>query len=598
MRLRHIFFLIFGVMTALPLAFFWFWLERSMINKEIADVSERHLVIARNLGAALERYKKDVTSSFLLISRNLANGQEMHKVDRILNDLNFTRISIVDLKTNRVLQQADNLKHHPATKFRAEKLDWLAGIAREGEARFSTVHPGATGEPVMFVVKIINSNLAIGELRTSYIKSLGKSVSFGEKGHAAIVDHEGNVLAHPLPSWIAARKNIAKVSAVQRMLNGEQGVETFWSPALKGDMIAGFTAINGAGWGVMIPQPMVELQHRAQVARDSLFYIVAALLAAAALFAAALAPLIASPLHRTISAAKRLRAGELSARIEEDSNSLVPHELKELQETFNAMATAVEMYHRQEEQKRRKAERDAKIKSDYMANLTHELRTPLNAVIGFSDIMCKEQLGPLGQESYQQFVSDINSSASQLLRLVNNLLEFSRIESGAYTLDEEHLSIAHCLLRTKKTLEDQARTRKCSLLFEYPEQEMTLWVDKVSLERMLLGLVSNAMRQTPEGGTVSIVTRVPEHGNPEIRVSDNGPGMSAEQIERAMQPLLPTVNADLAERKGAGLGLALIAKLAERHDGQLVLQSEPGQGTIARLVFPRERLGRKCEVAA
>ncbi|MBT8408862.1 MAG: sensor domain-containing phosphodiesterase, partial [Alphaproteobacteria bacterium] len=83
------------------------------------------------------------------------------------------------------------------------------------------------------------------------------------RGHAAIVDHMGNVLSHPLPSWVAERRNIAKVSAVQRMMQGETGVETFFSPALKGDMIAGFTSVEPVGWGVMIPQPVDELLAKA-----------------------------------------------------------------------------------------------------------------------------------------------------------------------------------------------------------------------------------------------------------------------------------------------------------------------------------------------
>ncbi len=598
MRLRHILFLSFGVMTALPLAFFWIWLERSMINQEVAGVSERHLLIARNLGAALERYQLDVKAGFYLISRNLAAGMEIHRADRILKDLNFTRIAIVDLATRRVLYQADNTGHHPATKFRPGKLAWVSALAKEGEATFSRVAAGVTGEPVLFVVKRINGHLAIGELRTNYIRDLGKSVSFGEKGHAAIVDHEGNVMAHPLPSWIAARKNIAKVSAVKRMLNGEQGVETFWSPALKGDMIAGFTAVEGAGWGVMIPQPMVELKQRAQAARDSLFYIAAALLAAAAIFAAALTPLITAPLKRVMVAARRLRSGELSTRIEETNGQLVPRELRELQATFNAMATAVEMFQHQEEQKRRKAELQARVRTEYMANLTHELRTPLNAVIGFSDIMRKEQLGPLGQEGYQEFVDDINSSASQLLRLVNDLLEFSRIDSGAYTLDEEHLSVAGSVLQATKALEKQASDSGITLQLELPPEEMTLWLDKISFEKMLLGLVSNAMRHAPENTTVRVCAVMPETGNAEIRVSDEGPGMTPEQIQQAMQPLILTGTGPANGRKGSGLGLALVSKLADRHNGQLVVRAEPGEGTVARLVFPHERMGCKCTVAA
>lgn len=599
MRLKHILFLIFGVMTALPLAFFWFWLERNMHNKEVADVAERHLVIARNLGAALERYQKDVKAGFLLISRNLAMGHEVHRVERTLNDLNFKRISIVDLETGQAKTQADSLGHHPTTKFSPEKLAWLETLAREGEARISPVEAGATGEPVMYVVKKINGFLAVGELRTKYIRDLGKTISFGKDGHAEIVDHKGNVLAHPLPSWVAERRNIVEKAPVKRMLKGEQGVEMFWSPAAKEDMIAGFTAVDGTGWGVMVPQPMAELRERAQLARDSLFYVVASILAVGLLFAACLTPLFTGPMQQVVTAAKRVRSGDLSTRIVGQNSKWVMRELRELQDAFNAMATAVEMHQHQEAQKRRKAEEEAQIRSQYMANLTRELRMPLNSVIGLADTLRKDDAGPVGEQSYQDYVADINTSASRLLRLVNDLMEFSQIDSDAFELNEEHLSIADSLHQAGTALSQQFKDRKAVLEIELPAEEYTLWVDKAVTQKLLVGLIASALRRASmEEPRVRIETKIADTGNAEIRVIDNGPVLSPQEMQQAMHPLVETAEKRAASVGGSGLGLALVAKLARRQDGQLTLESEPGAGTTARLIFPRERLGLKTEVAA
>lgn len=112
---------------------------------------------------------------------------------------------------------------------------------------FSEVLEGPGGVPVIYVIRRVGGLIAIGALNTGYFVSLGKAISFGVRGHAAIVDHKGNVLAHPLDDWIAERRNIAKISAVARMLNGETGIETFYSPALKSDMIAGFTVVPEVG---------------------------------------------------------------------------------------------------------------------------------------------------------------------------------------------------------------------------------------------------------------------------------------------------------------------------------------------------------------
>jgi predicted signal transduction protein with EAL and GGDEF domain len=192
------------------------------------------------------------------------------------------------------------------------------------------------------MVRRRGDNIAIGALATDYFVRLGKAISFGVKGHAAIVDHKGNVLAHPLDSWIAARKNIAKVSAVKRMLNGETGIETFYSPALKSEMVAGFTAVPGPGWGVMIPQPVDELIAKAERIKYSVFVVFAAGIAIAAGLAIIVAFLISRPLERIIAASKKMGAGDISARIDVTSNQLMPAEFRDVQESFNAMAGQID----------------------------------------------------------------------------------------------------------------------------------------------------------------------------------------------------------------------------------------------------------------
>ena len=234
-----------------------------------------------------------------------------------------------------------------------------------------------------------------------------------------------------------------------------------------------------------------------------------------------------------------------------------------------------------------------------MANLTHELRTPLNAVLGFADSMQKEDLGPLGDQSYQEYVSDINTSASRLLRLVNDLMEFSRIDSGSFELNEEHLSIADSLQRAGTTLSQQFKQHNAVLEIELPPEDYTLWVDEAVTQKMLVGLIASALRRASEDEPrVRIETKLPESGNPEIRVIDNGPILSPQEMQEAMYPLVEPAGKRAAGVGGSGLGLALVAKLAKRQEGQLMLESDPASGTTARLVFSRERFGQRTEVAA
>ena len=186
MRLRHALMLLLGLVTVLPLAFFWFWLERTMIDKEIADVRDRHLLIARNLGAALERYQRDVKSGFKLIADNLASDKSLSKVEFILKDLNFSQMYLVDLRSGFVRWQAGFSDRNLAAPFPTQMLNVLRAYARGSEPRFSAVMRGSDGTPSLFVVKRMGNKLAIGELKTDYIVSLGKSVALVTGNQVAV----------------------------------------------------------------------------------------------------------------------------------------------------------------------------------------------------------------------------------------------------------------------------------------------------------------------------------------------------------------------------------------------------------------------------
>ena len=178
-------------------------------------------------------------------------------------------------------------------------------------------------------------------MSTEYFVTLGESISFGLKGHAAIVDHEGNVLAHPLPSWIAARKNIAKVSAVRRMMNGETGIQQFYSPALKGDMIAGLTAVNGPGWGVMIPQPVSELYDK--VAENNQPIIAATFLGIVISLSLVWFLLrgLSRPLEDFIAVMRENAKSGRLGKIVISKSALPIRELGEFQESYNSMVDTV-----------------------------------------------------------------------------------------------------------------------------------------------------------------------------------------------------------------------------------------------------------------
>ena len=170
-------------------------------------------------------------------------------------------------------------------RFPVEILDKLRPQFAENKTVFSNVMADSQGRGTIFLTRRLGANqIAIGALDLDYIRKLQKAIAFGEKGHSAIVDRAGNILAHPKPEWQDSFKNISKIKPVVKMMAGETGVATFYSPAMKSDMITGFTTVPRTGWGMMVPQPIPELEkHAGEAKRVALMLIILGLFIAAAL---------------------------------------------------------------------------------------------------------------------------------------------------------------------------------------------------------------------------------------------------------------------------------------------------------------------------
>ncbi|MEE8434009.1 MAG: GAF domain-containing protein, partial [bacterium] len=180
----------------------------------------------------------------------------------------------------------------------------------------------------------------IGAITTDYFVAVQQAITFGDQGHAAIVDRKGRVLAHPNPAWRRQMRDISAVEPVGRMMAGETGVTTFFSPAKKSKMIAGFTTVPGVGWGAMIPQPYSELEDRAKDVRLLALAIALGGILVAALISWWLARFLAVPIQAVVRSAREVAGGDSTSRVRVESR-FAPMELRELSESFNQMVTQV-----------------------------------------------------------------------------------------------------------------------------------------------------------------------------------------------------------------------------------------------------------------
>ncbi|HTT82228.1 MAG TPA: ATP-binding protein [Rhizomicrobium sp.] len=243
------------------------------------------------------------------------------------------------------------------------------------------------------------------------------------------------------------------------------------------------------------------------------------------------------------------------------------------------------------------AEAASRAKTMFLANMSHELRTPLNAVIGFSNLMHREIYGPLGDGRYREYAGSIHDAGHHLLEVIGEILDMSKIEAGKFEIHCEELQLNALVGDCVELMRERAAVREVSLGMELAGPERVI-ADRRALKQIVLNLLSNAIKFTPAGGAVSVKTAT-RGDKLVLAVADTGIGIPADDLPRLGVPFvqLRRATATVSAQAGTGLGLALVRSLAEKHGGTLIIESEDGRGTCAKIEIPL-RLPAGQEVAA
>ncbi len=241
---------------------------------------------------------------------------------------------------------------------------------------------------------------------------------------------------------------------------------------------------------------------------------------------------------------------------------------------------------------RMKAEAANLAKSKFLANMSHELRTPLNAILGFSEMIKDEILGPMGNATYRAYAADIHESGNHLLKLINEILDLSRIEAGRYELCEKSLDFREIVQDSLRFLRLDAQAKKLRLITDFKADMPSVYADERALRQICLNLISNAIKFTPEHGVVAVGTDMLPGGEAILTIRDNGPGIPDEEIPRVLSAFGQGSLALKLRDSGTGLGLPIVAGLAELHGGRFELSSKVGAGTEATLILPKSRVTR------
>ena len=235
-----------------------------------------------------------------------------------------------------------------------------------------------------------------------------------------------------------------------------------------------------------------------------------------------------------------------------------------------------------------RAEAANQAKSEFLANMSHELRTPLNAINGFSEIMAGEMFGPLGDARYKGYAADILKSGQHLLSLINDILDMAKIEAGKMTLHYEPVSLTEICGDAIRLMRGKAEESGLTLTIETPDLP-DIDADYRGLKQVMLNLISNAVKFTPEGGRITVSIAPPEDGRIRVAVADTGIGIAAEDLARLAQPFEQVEGQHSKTTQGTGLGLSLTKALIELHQGEMTMESQPGLGTTVSFVIPVSR---------
>jgi signal transduction histidine kinase len=238
---------------------------------------------------------------------------------------------------------------------------------------------------------------------------------------------------------------------------------------------------------------------------------------------------------------------------------------------------------------REEAEAASRAKSAFFAGMIYELRTPLNAVIGFSEMMRTEALGPLGNERYRSYTEHIHSSGMQLAEIINNILDWVKAEAGMIELHEEVFDLRETIRSVHQSISAPIGDHGLSDSVVLPADLPLLRADERRTRQVLLNLVSNAIRFTPPGGKVEIASRFDPEIGVIVTVSDTGIGIAPKDLTRVLEPFKQADSSLSRLHRGSGLGLPLVKAIMELHGGNLDLRSEVGAGTQARVTFPPDR---------
>ncbi len=472
--------------------------------------------------------------------------------------------------------------------------------AKKGRSYFGPVYFLRGSEPYMTIAVPIErfAGEVIGVLQAEanlkYIWDEVARVQVGKSGYAYAVTRSGDLIAHPDISLVLQRRNLAGLEQVKAAFDaGSVGARGMVGLDLHGNRVFSASAVvPRLGWAVISEQPVDEAYAAiyATLLRTSTLLLIG--LAVALVASIFVARRVVLPLRRLREGAQRIGEGDLAHRVALETGD----ELETLADAFNKMAGALRDSYAGLEQKIEQRTRDltaankrlgevSEHKSQFLANMSHELRTPLNAIIGFTRLVLRKTGGQIPALQTGN-LRKVLVSAESLLRLINDLLDLSKIEAGRLEVHAEAFSLEQVVETAVSTVEPMLKEGEVRLVVELSPDIGTLRTDREKLRQIIVNLLGNAAKFT-EQGEIRLSARR-ENARLELVVSDTGIGMTRDALAYVFEEFRQAEAASAGKYGGTGLGLPIAKRLVTLLHGDIAVDSAPGKGSRFTVTLPTD----------
>jgi signal transduction histidine kinase len=392
--------------------------------------------------------------------------------------------------------------------------------------------------------------VVVVSLDPGYLSGLYRSIDIGSDGVVTVVGRDGVVRARASREDCAVGQNLIGSSLFQQLARAPQGSYRNKSIVDGIDRLYSYRTVRDYPLHVLVGIAVHDALADFVETRSA--YLTAAALVSLVLVAVLFALLRQAGALQALTADLRLKERELVASKEA-------------------------------------VEQASRAKSAFLASMSHELRTPLNAIMGFAEVIQSQLSSPSAGQSHADYVRHIHDSGQHLLNIINSILDMSKIEAGRLELSDNVVDIRAVVMSSVRLVSARAEIAGVRIEVDIPPDCPPLRADTLRLRQMLLNLLSNAVKFTPGPGLIAVSAARREDGRLALVVADSGIGMSGEELALALQPFRQVDNRLSRRYEGTGLGLPLVKSLIELHGGELELRSTKGRGTVATLLFPRER---------